>query len=63
MAQKLKNSSRIGISQKTSLTNKDLKIKWSKIGMRELSIKMWVGHQILVERIGIFGKNGEERKW
>ena len=51
------------MSQKTSLTNKDLKIKWSKIGMRELSIKMWVGHQILVERIGIFGKNGEERKW
>ena len=29
--------------------------------MRELSIKMWVGHQILVEKIGICGKNGEEK--
>ena len=40
MAQNLKKSSKTGVSQKTPLlTNNDLKIKGSKIGMRELSIR------------------------
>ena len=59
MAQKLKNSSKTGISQKTpSLTNKDLKIKASKIGMREFSIEIWVGLQILVEDFALLEKIG-----
>ena len=59
MAQKLKNSSKIGISQKTpSLTNKDLKIKGSKIGMREFSIEMWAGHKISVEKLAFSEKIG-----